>query len=169
MLAGRYREAIDSYRHAQMLFPSGIQPGLALAYAYVGEAEQAIAYADKAMRLSPHDPLSRWPILYLAKALAFGILQDYGEALEWITRAEAAAPEMQIMELVRSALLALAGQEADARATMQRYLASEHAPVRTHTQWKALWPALPSPTENPRLNTWAQKFNEGLRKAGLPE
>ena len=75
-----------------MLFPSSIQPGLALAYAYVGEAEQAIAYADKAMRLSPHDPLSTWPTLYLAKALAFGILQNYEEALVWIERAEAAAP-----------------------------------------------------------------------------
>jgi tetratricopeptide (TPR) repeat protein len=166
LLKGRYREAIDFYGRAQMLFPSSIQPGLALAYAYTGEAEQAIAYADKAMRLSPHDPQ---PLLYLAKALGFGILQDYGEALVWIKRTEAAAPEMQITEFVRSALLALAGQEADARATMQRYLASDHAPVRTHTQWKALWPAVPSPTDNPRLNMWVQKFNEGLRKAGLPE
>jgi adenylate cyclase len=166
LLTGRYREAIDFYGRAQKLFPSSIQPGLALAYAYIGEAEQAIAYADKAMRLSPHDPQ---PLLYLAKALGFGILQDYGEALVWIERAEAAAPEMQITEFVRSALLALAGQEADARATMQRYLASDHAPVRTHTQWKALWLAVPSPTDNPRLNMWVQKFNEGLRKAGLPD
>jgi tetratricopeptide (TPR) repeat protein len=168
LLAGRYREAIDSYRQAQMLFPSSIQPGLALAYAYVGEAEQAIAYADKAMRLSPQDPISRWPILYLAKGLAFGILQDYKEAIVWIDRAEVAAPDMQLLELVRSALLALADQETDARATMQRYLASENVPVRTHTQWKALWQA-PLPTDSPRFNTWTQKFNEGLRKAGLPE
>ena len=27
-----------------------------MAYTYIGEPEQAIAYADKAMRLSPHDP-----------------------------------------------------------------------------------------------------------------
>ena len=29
-----------------------------MAYTYIGEPEQAIAYADKAMRLSPHDPRS---------------------------------------------------------------------------------------------------------------
>ena len=78
-----------------------------------------------------------WPILYLAKAIAFGILQDYEEALVWIERAEAAAPEMLLMGFVRSALLALAGKEADARAAMQRYLANDKAPVRTMSQWRA--------------------------------
>ena len=80
-----------------------------MAYTYVGEPEQAIAYADKAMRLSPHDPVST-PTLYLAKAIAFGILQDYEEALVWIERAQAAAPEMLLLGFVRPALLALAGQ-----------------------------------------------------------
>jgi TolB-like protein/cytochrome c-type biogenesis protein CcmH/NrfG len=154
--AGRYREAIDSYRRAEMLFPSSIQPGLALAYAYVGEAEQAIAYADKVMRLSPQDPLSTWPILYLAKALAFGILQDYKEAIVWTERAEAAAPEMQLLGLVRSALLALADREADARATMQRYLASDNAPVRTQTQWKALWQAPLIAARGARSTQWSR-------------
>jgi adenylate cyclase len=154
---------------ALMLAPSSIQPGLALAYSYAGEPEQAIAYADRAMRLSPHDPISTWPSLYLAKAIAYGILQDYEEALVWIERAEAAAPEMLLMGFVRSALLALAGQEADARATMQRYLASDNAPIRTITQWKAQWQGVPLPTYSPRFLTWGQKFTEGLRKAGLPE
>jgi len=166
LLAGRYREAIDSYQRALMLAPSSIQPGLALAYSYIGEPEQAIAYADKAMRLSPHDPLST-PI-YLAKALAFGILQDYEEALVWIDRAEAASLEILLIVFVRSALLALAGQEADARATMQHYLASENAPIRTMTQWKA-WQDVPLPTYSLRFLMFGLKFNGGLRKAGLPE
>jgi len=162
--AGRYREAIDSYQRALMLAPSSIQPGLALAYSYAGEPEQAIAYADKAMRLSPHDRVST-PTLYFAKALAFGILQDYEEALVWIERAEAAAPEMLLTGFVRSALLALAGQETDARATMERYLASDNAPIRTIAQWQRVL----LPTDSPRLLAWRQKFNEGLRKAGMPE
>jgi adenylate cyclase len=138
-----------------------------MAYTYVGEPEQAIAYADKAMRLSPHDPVST-PTLYLAKAIAFGILQDYEEALVWIERAQAAAPEMLLLGFVRPALLALAGREVDARATMERYLASDNAPIRTITQWKARWQGIPSST-SPRFLTWGQKFNEGLRKAGMPE
>ncbi len=165
VLTGRYREAIDSYRRALMLCPSNIQPGLPLAYTYAGEPEQAIAYADEAMRLGPHD--FTLPILYLQKAIALGVLQDYGEALVWIERAEAAAPEILSTVLVRSTLLALAGQEADARATMQRYLASDNAPIRTITQWKAR--LVPLPNDSPRLLMWRQKFEEALRKAGLPE
>ena len=108
-----------------------------MAYTYIGEPEQAIAYADKAMRLSPHDPAATWPILYFAKAIAFGMLQDYEEALVWIERAEAAAPEILVMGFVRSVLLAMAGQEAEARAAMQRYLANDNAPIRTMSQWHA--------------------------------
>ncbi len=138
-----------------------------MAYTYVGEPEQAIAYADKAMRLSPHDPVST--PLYLAKAQAFGMLQDYEEALVWIERAEAAAPEMLIMGFARSALLALAGHEDEARATMQRYLANDKAPIRTMSQWNARWQGVPLPTYSPRFLMFGKKFNEGLRKAGLPE
>jgi adenylate cyclase len=167
LLAGRYREAIGSYQRALMLLPSSIQPGLALAYNYDGEPEQAIAYADKAMRLSPHDPFSTWPTLYLAKVTAFGILQNYEEALVWTERGEAAAPEMPLWEFVRSALLALAGKEADARAAMQRYLANDKAPFRTMSQRRAQ--SGPLPSYSPRFVIWRNKFAEGLRKAGLPE
>ena len=55
-----------------MLAPNTIQFGLPLAYTFIGEPEQAIAYADKAMRLSPHNPRSIGPVLYFAKAIAFG-------------------------------------------------------------------------------------------------
>jgi hypothetical protein len=100
------------------------------------------------------------------QAIAFGMLQDYDQALVWIERAEAAAPEMLRLILTRSALLALAGQEADARTTMQRYLASDNAPLRTITQWKDQGQGV---TFGPRFLMWLQKFEEGLRKAGLPE
>jgi adenylate cyclase len=167
LLAGRYREAIGSYQRALMLLPSSIQPGLALAYNYAGEPEQAIAYADKAMLLSPRDPVSRWPILFLAKVNAFGILQNYEEALVWIERGEAATPEMPLWDLMRSALLSLTGKEADARAAMQRYLANDKAPFRTMSQRRAqLSPLSPY---SPRFRIWGQKFSQALREAGLPE
>ena len=173
MAAGRYRDAIDSYERALILAPSTILPGLPFAYDSIGEPEQAIAYADKAMRLSPYISGRVGPIFYLAKAQAFGILQDYEEALVWIERAEAAAPEMLIMGFVRSALLAMAGKEDEARAAMRRYLANDNAPIRTISQWRARFEGAPLPSYNPlvlaRLRIFGQKFNEGLRKAGLPE
>jgi len=102
--------------------------------------------------------------LCFAKATAFDILQNYEEALVWFQRAEAAVPG-RLKGFAPAALLALVGREADARATMQRYLTSENAPIRTIAQYQgALLPA-----DSPRLLAWRQKFIEGLRKAGLPE
>jgi adenylate cyclase len=173
LAAGRYREAIDSYDRALILAPSTILLGLPLAYDFIGEPEQAIAYADKAMRLSPLIPRLVGPIFYFAKAFAFGMLQDYEQALVWIERAEAAAPDILLMGFVRSALLALAGKEDEARAAMQRYLANDNAPIRTMSQWHARWADKPLPSYNPlvfaRLLIFGKKFGDGLRKAGLPE
>jgi hypothetical protein len=41
------------------------------------------------------------------------------------------------MGFFRSVLLAMAGQEAEARAAMPRYLANDNAPFRTMSQWRA--------------------------------
>jgi tetratricopeptide (TPR) repeat protein len=156
-----------------MLAPNIILLGLPMAYNFIGEPEQAIAYADKAMRLSPHIPGRVGPMFYFAKAIAFGILQDYEQALVWIERAETAAPEIVVMGFFRSVLLALAGQEDEARAAMQRYLANDNAPIRTISQWHARQSEKPLPSLNPlvlaRLLIFRKKFDDGLRKAGLPE
>ena len=167
-MAGRFREAIDSYRRALTLAPGTIQYGLALAYALVAESEKAIAYADKAMQLSPQNPLQE-PVLYFAKAIAFGQLQDYEQALVWIERAEASAPEFLLAGWVRCALLALAAGEDEAHATMQRYLANDKAPYRSMSEWRARWAGTPLQSWSPRYLMWGKNFRDGLRKAGLPE
>ena len=172
-IVGRYRDAIDSYGRALLLAPSSFPLGLPMTYNFIGEPEQAIAYADKAMRVNPHAPAATWPSLYLAKAIAFSMLQDYEEALVWIERAEAAVPDSLFMGFVRPALLALAGKEDEARAAMQRYLANENAPIRTISQWHARWADKPLPSYNPlvlaRLLKSKKIFDGGLRTAGLPE
>jgi adenylate cyclase len=167
--SGRFREAIGSYERALLLAPSAILLGLPSAYNYVGEPEQAIAYADKAMRISPHMPGRVGPAFYMAKATAFSILQDNEQALVWIERAEAAAPEISLMGFVRSGLLAMAGKEDEARAAMQRYLATDNAPIRTMSQWHARWAHVPLSSWGLRFLIWGKKFNDALRKTGLPE
>jgi hypothetical protein len=101
------------------------------------------------------------------------MLGDLEQALVWIERAEAAAPDILFMEFVRSALLALAGKEDEARAAMQRYLANDNAPIRTMSQWHARQSENPLPSYNPlvlaRLLMLKKKFDDGLRTAGLPE
>ena len=73
------------------------------------------------------------------------------------------------MGYVRSALLALAGQEDKARATMQRYLANDYAPIRTISKWHARRSGKPLPSSSPltlaRLLLWRKKFDDGLLKA----
>ena len=168
LAAGRYRDAIDSYQRALILNPSSIQHGLPLAYTFIGEPEKAIAYADKAMQVSPHNPALE-PALYFAKAIAFSQLQDYEQALLWIERAEASTPELPGAVLVRSVLLALAGREDEAHATMQRYLANDKAPFRTMSEWRARWAGVPLQSWSPRFLFWGKTFTDGLQKAGLPE
>jgi tetratricopeptide (TPR) repeat protein len=166
---GRFREAIDSYERALLLAPSTILLGLPSAYNFVGEPEQAIAYADKAMRLSPNMPGRVGPTFHLAKAIAFSILHDDEQALVWIERAEAAAPEISLIGFHRSALLAMAGKEDEARAAMQGYLASDNAPIRTMSQWHARLAHVPLSSWGLRFLLWGKKFNDSLRKTGLPE
>jgi tetratricopeptide (TPR) repeat protein len=167
--SGRFREAIDYYERALLLAPNTILLGLPSAYNYVGEPEQAIAYADKAMRLCPNMPGRVGPAFYLAKVIAFSMLQDDEQALVWVERAEAAAPEVSLMGFVRSGLLAMAGKDDEARAAMLRYLATENAPFRTMSQWHARLAHVPLSAWGLRFLIWGKKFNDGLRKTGLPE
>ena len=138
LVAGRYREAIDSYERALMLAPSSILLGLPMAYNFIGEPEQAIAYADKAMRLSPHAPAAMWPTLYLAKAIAFGMLQDYEQALVWIERAEAAAPEIAAHGICAVCAACPGGSKRTRRAQQCSAIwRTTNAPIRTMSQWHA--------------------------------
>ena len=172
--AGRYREAIDSYGRALMLAPSSILLGLPMAYnLYRLSRNRPSPMPTRRCGSVRTPPLPCGQLLYLAKAIAFGMLQDYEQALVWIERAEAAAPEILVMGFVRSALLAMAGKEDEARAAMQRYLANDNAPFRTMSQWHARQSEKPLPSYSPlvlaRLLMWRKKFDDGLRKAGLPE
>ncbi len=136
--AGRYREAIDSYGRALMLAPNSILVGLPMAYnLYRLSRNRPSPMPTRRCGSVRTPPARQWPTLYLAKAIAFGMLQDHEQALVWIERAEAAAPEILVMGFVRSALLAMAGKEDEARAAMQRYLANDNAPIRTMSQWRA--------------------------------
>jgi tetratricopeptide (TPR) repeat protein len=117
------------------------------------------------MQLSPHNPAQE-PALYFAKAIAFSQLQDNEQALLWIERAEASAPEFLVAGLVRSVLLELAGREDEAHATMQRYLANDKAPFRTMSEWRARWAGLPLQSWSPRFLFWGKISQMASGKLG---
>jgi hypothetical protein len=115
--------------------------------------------------LSPRDPLILG--FYLTKFIAYGILQDWEQALVWERRMEAIAPDHPFTGFPAAALLALAGHETEARETMQHYLGRSNILIRSIAQFKRV--RLPAQIDNPRYLAWRNKFEEGLLRAGMPE
>jgi adenylate cyclase len=160
----RFDEAVAESERALVLDPSFVSAynGLATAYSFLGEPQKALAYAEKALRLSPRDPY-----LYAAqfeKGFALSMLGREDEALEWISLSTTAAPEWPLAQALRASLLALTGHQAEAQSALQVYLALNATTAKTVEQWKAQ-----SPSASPAFIVYARRLTEGLRQAGMPD
>jgi adenylate cyclase len=135
---------------------------LCMANLCLARPDQVIGYADKAMRLSPLDPYVY--IFYALKAYAHVMLGDEGRAIEYLRQAVANNPEFPTPIAWLTAMLALAGQETEARGMLKHYLTLSRTRTRTLAQWKSMqW------GENPGYLAYRERLYEGLRKAGMPE
>jgi len=114
------------------------------------------------MRLSPRDPLLY--VFYLEKGFALSLLHQDDQAIEWLRRAVAAAPQWPLPRALLAAALAMTGHGAEAQETLKRYLSLSGTRARTIAQWKGQLPS-----DNPVFLAYAARVTEGLRKAGLPE
>jgi tetratricopeptide (TPR) repeat protein len=132
---------------------------------YMGRPEKAIEIADRAIRLSPRDPLLN--NFYFCKGLGYSMLKEDASAIDWYRRAVAMAPEYSNAWRLLAAELALNGQEAEARDALQRYLSLKATTIRTIVQFKAFVRTLLS--DNPAVVASSERLIEGLRKAGMPE
>src|SRR5580692_1397102 len=86
---------VAEYQRALVLEPAAAEAydGLGVTYARIGDYEKSLEFLDKAIRLSPHDPLLYdW---YADKADAYFGLKDYDQAIEWDRRAIATNPNKQ--------------------------------------------------------------------------
>jgi adenylate cyclase len=160
----RFEEAIVEEERSLALNPSFVNAysGLSVASSFMGRPEKAVEYANKAMRLSPRDPLLY--AFYLEKGLALSLLHLDDQAIEWLRRAVAAAPQWSLPQALLAASLAMTGHEAEAQETLRRYLSLSRTRARTVAQWKGQLPS-----DNPVFLAYAARVTEGLRKAGLPE
>jgi adenylate cyclase len=160
----RFEEAIVEAERCLALSPSFVSAygDLSIASSYLGRPQKAIEYADKAMRLSPRDPLLY--VFQLQKGFALALLHQDEQAIEWLRRAVAGAPQWPLAQALLAVALAESGQETEARDTLKRYLSLNGTRARTITQWKAQMPS-----DNPVFLSYAERLAEGLRKAGLPE
>jgi TolB-like protein/class 3 adenylate cyclase len=167
---GRLDEAIAEYERALALDPAMVSAfgELGWAYLYLGEFEKSLEYFDKAIRLSPHDPLLGGGGWYDGEAAGYFALKQYDQAIEWARRGIAVDLTDPWLYFNLIAALALAGHEAEAHGALQNYLGSVPSGPKTIAAWKAA--AAPDlKMRSPRyLETWDRYF-AGLRKAGMPE
>jgi len=129
-------------------------------FSFQDRPDPAIEAQQRAMRLSPLDPLA-----YLFTAgIAFShmIAGRYGEAIEWADRASHAQPRYIIPMRIKLACLGHLGHTEEARDLLVRVL--DVQPGLTIAAWKASYTTMSMFT--PEL---LARYTDGLRKAGVPE
>jgi adenylate cyclase len=166
---GRNEEALPEDARALALDPSntGAVVDLGFDYIQVGEFDKSLEYFDKAIRVSPYDPLVAH--FYGGKAVANFGLKNYGQAIEAARQAITIDPNsgVQYVHATLVAALALAGHDAEAREALKRYLAlPSTGQLKTIAAFKAYYSAQGGDAARIELN---ERTYDGLRKAGMPE
>ncbi|MHC4409883.1 MAG: tetratricopeptide repeat protein, partial [Planctomycetota bacterium] len=122
-----------------------------------GRPEEALSSHDRAMRLSPRDPVL-WAFM-ASKAIALLLLDRYDEALEWSRRAQQ-QPAFAIWALMPEvSALALLGRLDEARSAMERV-----KQLKPDVSVAFVDLALPFSQADDR-----EHFLRGLIQAGLPD
>jgi predicted Zn-dependent protease len=115
------------------------------------------------MRLSPRDP--NLYAFQFFNGFAYMMLGQYQQAIEWHRRSVASNPDYPDSQWQLAAALALAGDYAQAREALARYLSLPLTRNKTIAQLKA---GLPTPAHAEEA-AFLEHEVEGLRKAGMPE
>jgi adenylate cyclase len=158
---GRDAEAREAYQRYSAR-PGVAYFSLCQFYLEADQPEKAIDCVDKATRLSLPDPaLSE---LFLTKSTALNILGRDSEALDWVRRSLALAPENQTAQLTEIAILEILGRDAEAREAYQRYSAGPGTQFRSIADIMAR-----GAPQAPALKAWLGRGIEALRKAGMPD
>jgi adenylate cyclase len=132
-----------------------------------GEFEASLELLDKAIRLSPHDPML--PGWYADKAIALLALKDYDKAIEWARRSIDVRSKNAAAHLCLIVALALTGQEPQAHEALQRYHTVLPWSLATIAAWERIRPRwINDHTDPGGIELW-DRYTEGLRKAGMPE
>lgn len=159
----RIREAIAAAERCLALNPShaAAYRVLAIDHFFLAQPEKTLEFVDRGMRVSPRAPNMRAFLTF--KGWAYFMMQRDEDALTWLRRAAAAAPENPPIWAAMTSVLALTGHDVEARAALARYLALNGTRTRTIAQWDHM------PDDNAAFKRFDARFKDGLRKAGMPE
>jgi tetratricopeptide (TPR) repeat protein len=158
-VVGELEDGVTCIDHALMLDPNLAKAWHASGWVrcWLGDPELALKHSARAMRLSPFDPLI--PTMQAATAFAHFLAGRCEEASWWSDRAVLSQPNFVPGLFISAASKALAGRLDEARKAMAR--ARQLDPTRCISNLKERHP-FRRPEDRAR-------YEEGLRKAGLPE
>ena len=164
---GQFDKAIIESERALIANPSNMGAYLLICYvdSLAGQAAKALDCVDKAMRLSPHDPLLF--VFILGKANALSVLGRDAEALTWYDHAQSLSPNNLTCMWARAFTLANLGRDQEAREAYQRYAALPGKKIETLADYRALLSRVHG--SDPAIRAWIERAVAGLRKAGMPE
>ena len=128
----RHEEAIVEAERGLALNPSNVDAYIVLAVAnnLLCRPDRSIEAVDKAIRLSPRDPLLG--IFYEVKAEAFFIMHQDANTIEWIRRSAAPPIRDPYAALLLASASALSGQQAEAGEAIKAYLADSRDQEQNH-------------------------------------
>jgi adenylate cyclase len=170
-LQGRTEEAVAEHERALALDPANVDAAaqLGIDYRFLGQFDKSLEYLDRAIMASPSDPaLNYW---YDSKAWANFGLTHYDQAIELARQAITINPNNPFAHVVLVAALALTDRDAEARESLQRYLALPSiGSLKTIAGWKErLESELSQHQRDRRAIDMIERACGGLRKAGMPE
>jgi adenylate cyclase len=128
----------------------------AFLHTYLDDPDTGIAHFEKALRLSPLDPMTF--MTYAGIGMAHFVAGRYLEAAEWDEKALLAHPKAIFINRLLAAAYALSGKQAEAESSVRRLLAAY--PDMTVRTVRAAFPLSAKVLE---------RLCDGLRRAGLPE
>lgn len=156
---GRSDEALELFDSALSIDEnSAFAWGLsALSYAYLGQADEALERLRNVWRLSPFDPLNFY--FWIVAGIAEFVAGRYDEAVAWLRKSRRANPRFIACQRMLTAALAQSGDVEGASAMAKELLAAE--PWFQISELVAWYPLAREED--------LQRFEAGLRTAGLPE
>jgi adenylate cyclase len=159
LVDGEYDASIAACDTALALNPNDANAhyGQGLTLCFVGRPEAAIPKIDEALRLNPHDP-GAWAYLWL-KSHALILLQCYDEALIWAKKAVQRSNATLWAFTGEAVALAHLGRIDEARVALNHALT-----IKPDLSSKFFSSVLPW-----KDLTHIERYNDGLRTAGLPE